>query len=158
MKKLVTIAIVVGVIGVLSVGAYAYYGHRGDMYGPRGGMMSGPGWMQGRGPASRWNPSSDTCPCGAHGPGGWSRWNAPNQPGATQQASQMITEAKAKEVAEEYVNKYLPSYTIDKIEKDSWRPLYFVTIKGANDVVQQLTIHGLAGQVMHVFPLQQPAE
>ena len=58
----------------------------------------------------------------------------------------------------EYVNKYLTGYTIDKVEKDNWRPLYFVTIKGANDVVQQLTIHGFSGQVMRVFPLQQPSE
>lgn len=141
MKKLITIAVVVGLIGVLSVGAYAYYG-------PRGGMMDGSSWKQGRAPGSRHG----------HWQDGWSRWNAPNQPGTSQQASQMITEDKAKEVAEAYITQYLPGYTIDKIEKDNWRPLYFVTIKGANDAIQQLTVHGFAGQVMHVFPLQQPAE
>ena len=160
MKKLITIAIVVGLIGVLSVGAYAHYS--GDDNRRSGGrMMYGHSdWRQGRGPGGRWDAASETCPCGAHSnwQGGWSRWSAPGQEGSTSQAPQVISEEKAKQVAEEYVNKYLPSYTIDKIEKDNRRPLYFVTIKGANDVVQQLTIHGFAGQVMHVFPLQQPAE
>ncbi len=168
MKKLVTIAIVVGLIGVLSVGAYAHYrgyddrrpggrmmyGSRGGMmYGPRGGGMYGPGWMQGRTPGGRWDAAPETCPCGGSGPqGGWSRWNTPDQSGTAPQAPQMITEDKAKEVAETYVKQYLPGYTIDKIEKDNWRPLYFVTIKGVNDVEQLLTIHGFSGQVMHVFP------
>jgi len=169
MKKLVGIAIVVGLIGVLSVGAYAYYGHQGGMMygsrggmmygGPRGGRMYGPGWMQGRGPGGRWNAAPETCPCGAFGNWNTARpgWNAPGQ---SETAPQVITEDKAKEVAEAYVKQYLPGYTIDKIEKDNWRPLYFVTIKGANNAEQVITIHGFGGQVMHVFPktVEKPAE
>ena len=64
----------------------------------------------------------------------------------------MITEDKAKEVAETYVKQYLSGYTIDKIEKDNWRPLYFVTSKGENNAEQVMTIQGFSGQVMHVFP------
>ena len=64
----------------------------------------------------------------------------------------MITEDKAKEVAQEYLNKYLSAYSIDKVEKDSWRPLYFVTIKGENDAAQTMVVHGFSGQVVNVFP------
>ena len=53
MKKSLIILVVAALIVTASVGAYAYYGPRGTMYGPRGGMH-GSGWMQGRGPGSRW--------------------------------------------------------------------------------------------------------
>ncbi len=76
----------------------------------------------------------------------------PGQPGTAQQAPQMISEEKAKEVAETYIKQYLPGYTIDKVEKDNWRPMYFVTAKGENDAVLQLVVHGFVGQVMNVFP------
>jgi len=67
---------------------------------------------------------------------------------------------KAKEVAEAYVKQYLSSYTIDKIEKDNWRPLYVVTLKGENNAELQMLIHGFGGQVMHLLPktIEQPAE
>ena len=172
MKKFAVITIAVVLVGVMSVGAFAYYGGRNgrggmmyggrggmmygdrdEMYGPRGGMMyGGPGRMQGRGPGSRWNATPENCPCGRYEYGNTSRpgWNRPGQPGTD---VQMISEDKAKEVAETYLQKYLSGYTIDKIEKDNWRPMYFVTIKGENDALQQMLIHGFSGQVMHVFPL-----
>lgn len=143
MKKLIVITLAVVIVGALGVGAYAYYegnyNTRGGwrMHDPQGSMMYGRGFR------SRWNTTPDTCPCGAHVFG----WNAPGEG-----TLQMIDEAKAKEVAEEYVKKYLPSYTVDTVEKDNWRPMYFVTIKGEYDVEQLLTIHGFSGQVMHVFP------
>jgi len=161
MKKLVVITLAVALIGVLGAEAYAYYGPRGGMHGHRGGMH-GRTWKQGRAPGSRWNVSPETCPYCGYGPWNAARpgWNAPAQSGTAPQALQIITEEKAKEVAEAYVKQYLSGYTVDKIEKDSWRPLYFVTIKGANDAEQVLTIHGFAGQVMHVFPktIEKPAE
>lgn len=161
MKKLAVIALVVGLIGVLSVGAYA---HWGDEYGRRGGMMSGRrggsgrGWMGGRGFRGGSDASAETCPCGGTGPQGWGwqRWNTPDQSGKTQQAPQIVSEDKVKEAAEAYVKEYLPGYTVDKIEKDNWRPLYFVTIKGENNVEQLMTVHGFSGQVMHVFPKPAP--
>ena len=64
----------------------------------------------------------------------------------------MITEEKVTEVAGEFVAKYFPEYTVESIEKDDWRPLYFVTIKGANDAEQVMTVHGFSGQVMNIFP------
>ncbi len=154
MKKTMIIIAVVTFATVVGVGAYAHYegynrgwGMRGyqqnqqGMYGGRGGMMRGR-----RG--GKWNSAQTACPCGAYGP-----W-APAQSGT---AAQMISEEKAKEVAQEYLAKYLSGYTIDKVEKDNWRPMYFVTITGENNAVQLMIIHGFGGQVMHVYP-QIPAQ
>lgn len=162
MKKLAILTLAVALIGVLGAEAYAYYGPRGGMNTPRGGMY-GSTWKQGRGPGVRWDATNlETCPyCGyvprnAVRPG----WNAQGQPGTAPQALQMISEDNAQEIAEAYVEHYLTGYTVEKIEKDNRRPLYFVTIKGANDAEQVLTIHGFAGQVMHVLPqnVETPAE
>lgn len=79
------------------------------------------------------------CPCLANGANGT--------------AAALITEEKAKEAAQTYLDKYLTGYTIEKVEKDSWRPMYVVTIKGANDVQQTIMIQGFSGQIMHVFPV-----
>jgi len=123
-------------------GMYSSRGHK--MYGHWGGMMYGPGY--------KGNVTPENCPCG--GGYGWnavrSGWNAQNQQQRT--VPQIVTEEQAKTAAEEYIQKYLSSYTVENIEKDSWRPLYFVTIKDANEVEQQMVIHGFNGQVMHVFP------
>lgn len=156
MKKTIVIIAIAAFVVTVSVAAYAHYegyNNRGwGMHSPRGAMMYGgrggmyaPVQMRGRGPGSRWNASPEaTCPCGRDG-----NWNAPAQ---SETANQMITEDKAKEAAQEYLNKYLSGYTIDTIEKDSWRPLFFVTIKGENDAVQTMVVHGFSGQVINVFP------
>jgi len=163
MKKLTVITIVVVLVGVMSVGVFAHgggygrggmmHGGRGRMmYGDQGGMMYGaPGRMQGRGMTNRWNAAPETCPCGGYGYGNATRpgWKSPGQQGTS---FQMISEDRVKEAAEAYLQKYLPGYTIDKIEKDDWRPMYFVTIKGENETLQQMLIHGFSGEVMHVFP------
>lgn len=154
MKKTLVMIAVAALVLTVSVGAYAYRGGRmqqtgpqqGEMYGPHGRMMHGQrgGMMAGSGDKGSMTP--ENCPCGRGY--GWHTWK--NQPAAN--APQMVTEEQAKTAAEEYVQKYLPGYTVDTIEKDAWRPLYFVTIKGANGVEQQMVIHGFGGQVMHVFP------
>ena len=174
MKKTLVMIAVAALVVTVSVGAYAHYenhGRRGGawmqygaqdpqmgsqqqdgmygprghkMYGQRGGMMDGPGYKE--------NVTPENYPCG--GRYGWNAarpgWKAQNQQQET--VPQIVSEEQAKTAAEEYVQKYLSGYTVDSIEKDSWRPLYFVTIKGANDVEQQMVIHGFSGQVMHVFP------
>ena len=155
MKKSIIITVAVGLIAVASIGAYAhggwggYYGW-GNYGGPMMGRMYGSGPMMGGwshrgggygycGGYSKWNTVA---------PG----WNAPGQPGTAFQAPQMITEAKVKEIAESYAKQYLPGYTIDKVEKDAWRPLYFVTVKGENNATLKLVVHGFVGQVMNIFP------
>lgn len=89
--------------------------------------------------------------CGGYGSAqrGWSGWNAPNR---SETAPELVTEDKVKENAEAYISKYLPGYTIDKIEKDQWRPMYSVTLKGENGAEQQMWVRGFDGQVMHVIP------
>lgn len=107
------------------------YGSRG--MGMRGGMMMNRegcgrhgGMMRqgGRGGKGQ----QQNCPCLANG--------------AT---AELITEEKAKEAAQTYVDKYLSGYAIEKVAKDNWRPMYLVTIKGANDVQQTMLIQGFSG-------------
>lgn len=146
------------------------YGPQGGDYGPRGGGMMfgngrgrgmgrggrgdgmygyGQGPMQGRGRGGRWNDSGNVnCPCG----GGYGRWNGPDQPRQQKTFPEMQNEGKVKETAQEYLTKYLSGYSIDKIEKDAWRPLYLITVKGENDAVQKMIVHGFSGEIMHVYP------
>ena len=124
------------------------------MYGPRGmgmrdGMMDHEGWGRhggmmrqgGRGGMMMHGGKGQqqNCPCLANGADG--------------KAAELITEDKAKEAAQTYIDKYLSGYAIEKVEKDDWRPMYLITIKGANDVQQKMLIQGFSGQVMHVFPV-----
>ena len=156
------------------------YGPRGNMmdnqsnqmYGPRGGMMQNAPQNQqmpmqgGRGsmmhgrrggmrggmntPNQQYKGNAPCCEACPYYDG--TNQNAPVQPGQRPQTSQMITEDKVKEVAEEFVAKNFPEYSVESVEKDDWRPLYFVTIKGANDAEQVMTVHGFSGQVMNIFP------
>jgi len=161
MKKVLTIGLVLAM--ALSIGmAFAQdsttttttpdttkqtpmYGPRG--MGMRGGMMMDGGWgrhggmMRGGrgGMGMRGGKGQQNCPCLANGANGT--------------ATELITEDKVKETAQTYIDKYLSGYAIEKVEKDAWRPMYLVTIKGANDAQQQMWIHGFSNQVMHVFPV-----
>ncbi len=171
MKKSIVIIAIAALVITVSVGAYAHYegsGYRGrGMRGSQRGMMSGsrsgmdgPGWMHGTDSAGGRGRGSGYC--GYYGEYGnrnmvRPQWNAPGQP---QAAPQMITEDKVKEIAETYISQYLPGYTVDNIAKDSWRPMYFVTIKGENNAEMQMLVHGFGGQVMHVVPtpVEKPVE
>jgi len=159
MKKLVVITLVVGLIGVLSLGAYAYHGQRGGMMGERGGMMGGQGWMHDKDRGDRGDHDANFCPRGGYDQQNQTcpRWNEKGQPGT---APQIITEDKAKEAAQAFITQYLPGYTIDKIEKNDRHPLYVVTLKGQNGAELQMLIRGFDGQVMHIFPkaAEKPAE
>jgi len=127
-----------------------------QMYGPRGGMKynnrqmpyGGRGGMRGgRGRGQQFN--NDTAPWSGNCP----YYNgAQGRAGQAPQASQMITEDKASEAANEFVAKYFPEYTVKSIEKDTWRPLYFATIQNADGAEQIMTVHGFSGQVMNIFP------
>lgn len=175
MKKSIVIVTVVALVAVVSVGAYAYGGRNnvqrgrgmgmsgqrgGMMYNQQGGMMRQQGGMmynqQVQGMGGRWNASPATCPYGNYANQNMARpgWNAQGQQQGT--VPELITEEKAKEVAEEYLKTYLAGYTVENIEKDARRPLYIVSLKGENDAEMQMTIHGFGAQVMHVFA--KPAE
>lgn len=162
MKKTLVMIAVVTVVVTVGIGAYAHYedanrglgmrGAQAGMFGPRGGGMMngqrggkggyGPSMMRGRGQGGRWNAQANGCPYVATS----GTQNAP-----TRQA-QMVSEETVKEAAENYITQYLSGYKIDKVEKDSWRPLFFVTVKGANDAVQTMVVHGFSGDVVNVFP------
>jgi hypothetical protein len=158
MKKAIVMFAVIALIVTISVGAYAHYrayDHRGwKIYGPQGSYQSGRyghrGGMHNSGMIrGRFNQFPRYCDGYGPGQSRWSQGNAPAQQGTV---AQMITEEKAKEIAEAHVKQYFPGYTINTIEKDSWRPLYFVTIQGENTAELQVVIHGFGGQVIHVFP------
>ena len=133
MKKLLVAFIVVAIVVAGSLSVYAYGGRWNTAATWQGRAMTPPMVQRGCGPMMR----------------GWSRWNTSGQFGT---APEMIAEDKAKEVAETFISQYLTRYAIDKIEKDNWRPVYIVTIKGANNAEMQMLIHGFVGQVMHLFP------
>ena len=118
MKKMLGVTLVaVMVLGVLGL-AMAQSGGPGPGYGPRGGMM---GW-------------------GAGGRGGGPCWN---QQGGTSATVTAIDEAKAKEIAAEYVTKNLPGYHVEKLVKFD-RPrgaMYQAEVKGPQGELQYLHIN-----------------
>jgi hypothetical protein len=118
MKKLLGVALVAGMVLVVTGMAMAQWAGPGQGHGPRGGMM-------GR---------------GAGGPGGGP---CGNQQGGAPVAATAIDEAKAKEIATEYVTKNLPGYQVEKLVKFD-RPrgaMYQVEVKGPNNELQYLHIN-----------------
>jgi hypothetical protein len=73
-----------------------------------------------------------------------SGWRAVrNQQGGAAVTATAIDEAKAKEIANEYVNKNLPGYQVEKLVKFD-RPrgaMYQVEVKGPKDELQYLHIN-----------------
>src|SRR5512147_1515463 len=115
MKKSLGVALVVVMVLAVTGMAMAQWGGQGQGYGPRGGMM-------GR---------------GAGGPGGGPCWN---QQGGASATTTAIDEAKAKEIASEYVNKNLPGYHVEKFVKFD-RPrgsMYQVEVQGPKGELQYL--------------------
>src|SRR5512138_3613739 len=130
MKKVV--AMVVVAVAVLGIGglAMAQWG------GP--GMGGGPCWnadggAQGQGPA--WGPGRGR---GMMGRGGW----GPGASGAPVNA-QAIDEAKAKQIATDYVTKSMPGYKLEKLSSFQMRrgTMYQVEVRGPKDEVQYLHIN-----------------
>jgi hypothetical protein len=118
MKKMLGVALVaVMVLGIVGL-AMAQSSGPGPGYGPRGGMM-------GR---------------GAGGPGGGPCWNL--QGGALATAT-AIDDAKAKEIAAEYVTKNLPGYRVEKLVKFDRRlgSMYQAEVKGPQGELQYLHIN-----------------
>jgi hypothetical protein len=124
MKKMLGVALVAvmvlgigGLVMAQSGGPGPGYGP-GAGYGPRGGMM-------GR---------------GAGGPGGGPCWN---QQGDTPATATAIDEAKAKQIATEYVAKNLPGYQVEKLVKFDRRrgAMYQVEVKGPQGELQYLHIN-----------------
>lgn len=77
-------------------------------------------------------------------------WNAPGQNGVT---PELVSEATVKESVEAYIATYLPGYSVAKVEREQWHPMYIVTLKGENGIEQQMFVRGFDGQVVHVIPI-----
>jgi hypothetical protein len=121
MKKVLGVLVAGVLVLGISGAALAWWGGPGMGYGP--GMMGRGGWGPGAG----------------SGPGGGPCWNQ-GGPGVSATA---IDEAKAKEIATDYVTKNLPGYKVDKLVKfDVPRgAMYQVEVKGPKDEIRYLRIN-----------------
>ena len=118
MKKMLGVALVA--VMVLGIGGLvmAQSGGPGMGYGPHGGMMGRMGGGSGGGPCM-------------------------NQQGGTPTTATAIDEAKAKQIAAEYVTKNLPGYQVEKLVKFD-RPrgaMYQAEVKGPQGELQYLHIN-----------------
>jgi len=135
MKKTLGVALVAMLVLGLAGAAFAWWGGpgmgMGMGHGPRGAGAWGPGsmmgWRGGAGPGAGLGPGAGPC------------W----QQGATGATATAIDEAKAKEIASEYVTKSLPGFSVEKIVKfDMPRgPMYQVELKGPKDEVRYIHIN-----------------
>ena len=118
MKRIVGATLVAVMVLVVAGMATAQWAGPGMGGGQRGAMMGG----------------------GAGGPGGGPCWGRQAGTPATATA---IDEAKAKEIATEFVTKNLPGYQVEKLVKFD-RPrgsMYQVEVKGPNGELQYLHIN-----------------
>ena len=137
MKKFLSVAVVAAL--VLGVGAVAMAQWGGPGMGPgsgmRGQMMGGgPGWGPGHGRMGGRGMGS--------GPGRGGCWQQGGPQGAAAPAA-AIDDAKAKEIAGEYVTKNLAGYQVEKVVKFE-RPrgnVYRVEVKGPKGEIQYLNIN-----------------
>jgi len=132
MKKVLGVALVAVLALGISGAALAWWGGpgMGMGYGPQGrGAGMDPGMMGGRG---GWGPGA------GFGPGA-----GPCRQGATGSPATAIEEAKAKEIANDYVTKNLPGYKVEKLVKFERPrgPMYQVELKGPKDEVGYLHIN-----------------
>jgi hypothetical protein len=141
MKKVLGVALAALLLLGISVVAMAWgpgmgmgYGYGPGMmgYGPQGqGGGWGPGAMMGG--RGGWGRGA------GFGPGAGPCW----QQGATGATATAIDDAKAKQIATEYVTKNLPGYTVEKFVKFE-RPrgtMYQVELKGPKDEVRYIHIN-----------------
>jgi hypothetical protein len=127
MKRFLSVALPVTVVGLLAGVAFAQMAG-GPMVGGMGrGMMMGPGMMGG----------------GMMGPGGQAgQWGCPGMAGTWTPATQ-ITEEKAKELAQQYADQYLKGFTVEKVLPFTGMrgTMYSVELKGPQDEVRTFHIN-----------------
>jgi hypothetical protein len=143
MRKVLSLVVVLAVVLTVSGVAMARGGP--GMGGPCWGSAQddqsqpGPGWGpgRGRGMMGRGMMGSGMMGRGNWGPGGpgWRQGAPANAPA--------IDEAKAKEIAAEYVAKSLPGYKVEKVSPFERRrgTMYQVELKGPKDEVRYLHIN-----------------
>lgn len=120
MKKLLA---AVPLVGALALGAAVYAQAPGGGYGPGWGL--GPGMMAG---------SSYGYPCGGPGMMG----------GPGYQAQAQLTEESAKTLVQQYTDKYLKGYTVERMlpfTARSGMTAYQAELKGPNDEMRTLHVN-----------------
>ncbi len=124
MKRLLLLALPLGVLVLLVGVAFA---QMGPMAGGMGGRMMGPGMMGGQG----------------HMMGGQGQAGCPGMTATGTTAPAAITEEKAKELAQEYADKYLKGFTVEKVLPFTGMhgTMYSVELKGPNDEVRAFHIN-----------------
>lgn len=130
MKKAMSVALAVVLVGVLAGAALA----QGPGWGPMGGRgpMMGGGWGPMMG--ARMGPM-------ANGPEACPMWSA----GAP--ATEAVTEDKAKELATEYVNKYFKGFTLERVLPVTGRfhTMYQVELRGPKGETRYLHVNPWGG-------------
>src|SRR5512134_995796 len=109
MRRLMGIALLAVLVLGVSGAAFAWMGGPGMGHGPGMGMGHG---MMGRG--GGWGPGGMMGARAGMGPGAGPCWR--NQ-GATGVTATAVDEAKAKEIATDYVTKNLPGFKVEKLVK-----------------------------------------
>lgn len=126
MKRFLSVALPIALLGLVVGVAFAQMGG-GPMAGGMGRGMMGPGMMG-----------------GGYGPGGQAgQWNCPGMTGGSEQAPAQISEEKAKELAQQYADRYLKGFTVDKILPFAGMhmAMYQVELKGPQGEIRILHIH-----------------
>jgi hypothetical protein len=142
MKKALSVAVAAVLVLGLSGLAMAWWGGPGaggpgwmmGGYGPQG--MMGQGW----GPGGGWGRGMGRGRGAGYGPGGGPCWQQGGPQGVKATA---IDDAKAKELAGDYVKQNLPGYSVEKLVKFE-RPggtMYQVEVKGPQSEVRYLHIN-----------------
>jgi hypothetical protein len=141
MKRMVSVVVGATVLVALAGAALAFMGPRG--MGMGAGMMGG--GMMGM--------------SGAGGMGGGMGMMG-NCPGMAQAATAtQVTEEKAKMLAQEYADKYLKGFTVDKVLPFTGprHTMYSVELKGPNDEIRVLHVNPWGNVMPFGGPGRRPA-
>lgn len=130
MKRVLTVAVVIGVVGVLAGAAFAQ--GPGMMWGRGPGMGPGMMWGAGAGPGAGPGAGAGFCPM----------WG-----GQAAAAPEQINEEKAKALATEYAAKYFAGYTVERVlpVQGRFRTMYQVELKGPKGETRTLHVNPWGG-------------
>jgi hypothetical protein len=125
MKKAISLALAVVLVGVLAGAALAEGPGWGPMMGARGAMMGGGRAMMG----ARMGPMTngpEACPMQSAGAAG----------------AEAVTEERAKELAAEYVNRYFTGFTLERVLPVTGRfhTMYRVELRGPKGETRYLHV------------------